>query len=395
MGSGDATSVADDAPTTTDVPAPTTTRQQSVDTIAPAPRGLDTTTTAPARQPTAEPLDPDRLVKGSIALDPSLTLSPAELVLMTNRGEVVRIDTATGLTITATVEDSEYGPPAIYAGDGWILLLSYNEARGSTVLHDDGTRVTVDAQATWPLFEGGEDGTFWRVQEFESNGAPDTLTEISIDGGETGRTIDLGGFYPQSADPLGGIVVQAPGGNYIVTPEVTTRFTTGLLIALGRSRAVVSECGDSLDCGYFVVDRATGERTPLALDPSLGDPPTIDSGWWAFRRPMSPDESAVLVTYWDQTGNGRQASGVIDLVTGGFREIDDAIDTPMMEWSPDGRQVYWLDSGRLQVFDRASGESVLVSEDLPAINAFTIRPSLPSGDEPTSTTAAPDGVDTG
>jgi hypothetical protein len=198
------------------------------------------------------------------------------------------------------------------------------------------------------------------------------------------------------ADPLGGVVVQAPGGYFVLTPDGATRFTTGTLVALGRDRALVRECDELLACGYSVVDRATGLRTPLPLDPAIGDRVELELGWWSFRDPIDPTGEAVLVSFWDQSGSGRQRFGVLDLTTGGFRGIDEAGANPSLEWAPDGRHLYWLDTrSRLSVFDLDTGESVLFSDDLGMLNAFALRPVSPSFDEPPASSLPDESADGG
>ena len=77
-------------------------------------------------------------------------------------------------------------------------------------------------------------------------------------------------------------------------------------------------------------------------------------------------------------GSGQQSLGVIDLTTGGYEPIGGFVDTPAMAWAPDGRSVYWLDRGRLTVFDRSTGVSTLFSDDLGTIIGFTLRPTTSS-----------------
>ncbi len=380
MGSAEV-ATSDSAPTTTEVPAPTTTSARGAETLPRAPLVLSPSTTVPRPAPT----DPERPVKGQVAVHPAAATAPIEVVALTNRGELVRIDATSGRTVTIEIYGAQNGPPTIYAGDGWILLPSFDPQHGSTVVHDDGTRSKVDVGAAWPLMVDSERGTMWRIEPSDGSGPPLHLREIGIDGTETGSLIDLHGFYPQMADPLGGVVVQAPGGHFVLTPDGATRITTGTLIALGRERALVRECDEVLVCGYAVIDRASGRRTPLTLDPALGDHPTLEFGWWAFRDPVSPTGDAVLVSFWDQSGSGRQRFGVLDLSSGGFLEIDaTGGDIPLLEWTPDGRSLLWLDRGRLSVFDLDTGESVPFSDDLGTLNAFAVRPALPSFDEPST-----------
>src|SRR5680860_1826076 len=120
-------------------------------------------------------------------------------------------------------------------------------------------------------------------------------------------------------DPLGGIVVQAPGGYYVLTPDSRTRITVGQLHALGRRRALVRECDDRLECGFFVIDRDSGARERLHIDAELETQlQSAGVGWWGLGTPLSPDEGALVVATFDNTGPD---IGVLDLSTGSYTEL--------------------------------------------------------------------------
>jgi hypothetical protein len=373
MGSGDVES--SDAASSTTAEATTTTRPaENRDTLPRAPEILTPTTTRP--QPaTTTTVDPEQLITGTISIDPAVPPDDVEVVVLNGEGDVVRIDVASGATVSTRVEGSQLGPPFVDAGKGWVLVHSFDETGSWTVIFDDGSRSSVDLGSWFPSLTSNGGSSFWRLEIDRASGAPTHLVEVAVDGSETGAVLDLDGFYPQLTDPLGGVVVQAPGGYYLMRPDVRTRFTSGQLIALGERRALVNECDEQLVCGYFVVDRTTGARTQLALDPALGDLAAIEIGsWWSLRDPMSPDENALLIVSYDQQ-SGFQTHGVLDLTTGEHTEIGALLDAPQMVWSPGGRSVYWLDVGRLMVFDPSTGESVLFSDDLDTLTALTVRPS--------------------
>lgn len=400
MGSGDDAVVSDtDTTPSTSVVTTTTDRVETTDTLPPAGRVLTQPATQSTTQPAtsgtdAVPDDPEQPVQGQIGVHPSVREAGVEVVALTHGGEITRIDVTTGATVTTDVTaSSQFGPPTLHSGDGWILVPSFDDVQGSVVLFDDGTRTSIDLGSSWPLLAVGTSGRFWRGEQQVRDSAPMRLIEISIDGSATGAEIDLNGFFPRMTDPLGGVVVDAPGGSYIVTTDGITRLTTGRLLALGRERAFVQECGDRLDCGYFVIDRATGERRPLALDRALGDRATLEAGgWWTFQEPLNAAEDAVFILSWDQFGNGEQSHGVLDLVTGAYIEIGGAIDVPTLRWGQDGTSVFWLDGSRLRVFDISTGDSVLFSEDLGNLSTFTLRPlptSAGSDDEPAVASSSP------
>jgi hypothetical protein len=372
-----------DAPTTEEATT-TTTMPGNNDTLPPAPdiqAPPTTRATVAITTTTVIDTDADIEVVEPIAVDPAVPSDPVEVVALTPDGELVRIDIANGIATRSQVVPggrfNAFGAPAgVHAGTGWILVPALGPDGTSIVIFDDGSRSTLELGGWFPVLVGADGGTVWRVDPDRVTGDLTWVTEIAFDGSETGVAIDVGGHYPQMADPLGGVVVEAPGGYYSVGVEATTRLTDGRLIAVGERRLVVEECDDQLTCGVFVVDRATGDRTPLALDPALGDAAPIEFGAsWTIRQPLSPDEDALLIVRWDTSGSGGQTLGVVDLTTGGYTEIGSVFDLPQAAWSPDGERVFWLDARYIKVFDRATGESVLLSPGLDAFAALAVRPS--------------------
>lgn len=324
---------------------------------------------------TGEDGDSATVTERRIEVHPAVSAAGVEVVALTSRGEAVRVDAATGAIVTTEVDGAQFGPTTVFAGEGWILVPSYDGVRGSTVLFDDGTRSSIDAGSAWPLLTTRASDEFWRGDGPPGGALPERLVEMTIDGSRTGAEIDLRGFIPRMLDPLGGVVVDAPGGSYVLTPESVTRLTSGRVLAVGRERQLVHECDELLECNYFVVERATGERRALTLDPELDSLPTFDlTAWWAFQDPWNGSEDAVLILSWNLVGNGLQSYGLLDLADGGYVEIGEAIDIPTVRWIDD-QSLFWLDRGRLRWFDRATGESVLFSEQLGNLNAFTLRPS--------------------
>ncbi len=364
----------------TSVAAVTTSTPIGDDDTLPAAEPPITSSTAASRTgpstTDAVDIDPSAPVLGRIEIDPAVSSTGIEVVALSNRGELVRIDVETGSTVTTDVDGAQFpqfAPSTVLAGDGWILAPSYEGGGGSTVLFDDGSRSLIDAGSAWPLLATGTGDEFWRAEGPTARGFPDRLVEIAIDGDPTGVEIELDGFLPRMVDPLGGVVVDAPGGSYVLAPGSATRLTVGRVVALGRERMLVHECDEQLDCGHFVVERATGERRALSVDQEAADLSTFDvPAWWALEDPWNGSEDAVLILSWNPTGNGTQSFGVLDLLDGDFRPLGESIDTPTVRWSDDQR-LFWLERGRLHWLDRTTGESVLFSEGLGALRAFTIR----------------------
>ncbi|MEO6651604.1 MAG: hypothetical protein ABIP17_03000 [Ilumatobacteraceae bacterium] len=303
---------------------------------------------------------------------------PIEVIVIRGSGELVVIDptTATASSLGTRGQQSR-GPDGIRAGDGWILLPSYDGGLSSTLYLDDGTKRSVATGPGWmmPGLIGSD--YFWRIDD--QGHFPSMAVEYGYDGTSTGREIELPD-YPATLDPLGGFAVATSGGVYLVDEERSTRLTTGRLLAIGVDRAVVHECDESLQCSYIVVDRADGTRRTLdivGLEPGGRlDPYT----WYPIEQPLDPTETKVVAMGWGASSTGSPTSGVVDLLTGEFTEIGSAGYINGMRWTPDGRFVFWLRGGSLEIFDPSTGESVTFSEELGFVNAFTIRPAIPSID---------------
>lgn len=380
LGSGDVATSDDTA--TTNRATTTTDPERDSDTLPRAPAVLAPTTTRPERTTTTT-IDPEQVVEGSITINPVLTPEKVELIALTRRGALIRIDSITGATRSTTLGSPS---PSLFseqsfvsAGDGWILAGISDDRGGEiTAILDDGSRSTVDLAESWPPLTTDGPG-LWRAEVDQPTGLPSHLVGLSLDGSETGEVIELDGYPPQIIDPLGGVVVQAPGGYYALTPESRTRITVGHLHALGRRRAVVRECDARLECGFFVIDRDSGAREPLQiaaeLETQLGWP---GLGWWGFGNPLSPDEDAMVAARLDNAG---PSIGVLDLSTGSYTELGRIGNAPQAAWGPAGRYLYWLDDGRIMVFDRSTGESVPFSDDFDAVSAVTVRSFAGSADD--------------
>lgn len=363
IGSGEVES-SDAAVTTADVTT-TTGSSDDRDTLPRAPGNL-TSTTRPQRTTTTTVVG-DELLTGSIVISPAMQREKAEIIAVTRQGVLTRIDAITGATVS-TQTDARFGQAFVAAGDGWVLVP--DDRGGFTSISDDGSRTTVNLGGWWPPLTS--DATVvWKAEFDQSSGQPTRLVEVMFDGTETGAVIELDGYYPQMVDPLGGVVVQASGGYYVVTPDSQSRVTTGQLQALGERRALVHECDAQLECGHFVIDRDSGARRQLEIDTPSAEPLQFGGiGWWSITDPLSPDEDALIVVSWDNRG---QALGVIDLETGSYVELDRFETEPQAAWGPGGRYLYWIDNGNIMVFDRSSGTSVPFSEDLDNVVAVAVR----------------------
>jgi hypothetical protein len=359
-------------------PSPSTTESSALATLAPASvpstvpattrpvvRAGPTTTTVPEWETTAVDVDP-----AAAALDITL--------VAVGGGRIVEIDTGSGEMRSLTTGVSISQPPVVNAGEDWIMIRNFDSGESQLVRSGE-LPVRINVGDPWSTYFQRDTGRFWRVSPMFTTSEATDVVEIDADGAQTGRSFQVPpGVWPQAGDPAGGVVVGAPGGTYQVGSDGARRITTGNLIALSPRIAVATECGENFDdCGLFVLDRATGQRTEL--DPGISesaDPIGVfdlqNATFWGFPELMgavSPDDRWAPAI----NPNSGQQFGLLDLTTGEFVPI--APNPPSgLWWSPDGRVVIYNENSRLKLFDTAQRTSTDVLSPSVFVAAFAVRP---------------------
>jgi hypothetical protein len=168
-------------------------------------------------------------------------------------------------------------------------------------------------------------------------------------------------------------VDDSTGASRMAAPLVQ-EITSGRLLALSATVAVVEECADDLTCARYVVDRATGDRRVL-------DDAELHRGDLAPYGPValpsvSPDGRLAVVELFEPSAraSSQRSLGVMDLATGSVDEIGPTQDVGQVAWSPDGRFVLHISGGRIAAYDTETAETVVIVEELVAIGSFGIRP---------------------
>jgi hypothetical protein len=307
-----------------------------------------------------------------IAVDPLVAGSPIEIVATGAGRSVFIFDLQVGTVTERVVDRQPFGRPTVFTGQGWTLLPSWDDELESTLIRDGADPEPVDVGQAGQLLGLAGTDTFWRIVD-ESIGGGTVVEQVRFDGAPTGVSFDLPA-RPRLADPAGGVLVEAASGLYRVGSDGVAKLTDGELLGIAEQWAVASECDDQLVCDYVVIDRATGGRTALPLDPALGPDPELLRPWWPVTSSvMSPDGMSVIVPWLDVGGGFRETLGVIELATGEFTALDAELHPLTFAWSPDGRLLLYLDGGRLFAFDRTSGQTVRVAPDAEAVEALAIR----------------------
>jgi hypothetical protein len=269
-------------------------------------------------------------------------------------------------------------PPFVDAGDDWILIRSTDSGDARLLRGRDApTNVTVgDAWSSWR--QQGTD-RFWKTSQFYMDGRPTQVAEVDYEGNATGVFFELPPRqWIQGVDPAGGVVVDAPGGTYSAGPDGSHRITRGQVLALNAQQALVADCGDDLTtCGTFVLDRASGEPTPLTITAvdALGTDvpiPFESAGNWGMPQlltAMSPDGRWAPLVRTD----ARQSFGLVDLSTGNYVQLAGFPESALW-WSPDGQSAVYLRNQRLAMFDAAAGTTFDIAVGL-NVEAFAVRPA--------------------
>jgi hypothetical protein len=365
---GRATSDDGDAGTVADTTTPRPERSAAgVGVTLPPVEDLPPTTAEPTLRTTTTTVAVDSM---TIEVEPRLADAPYELVGLGRSGELIELDLDEGdLTVRRDIgTTASDGPSVVWAGTGWAVVPDWN--RGSTWLVEDGERPRPLALGPpWQIFEADVPGEFWILDDDLRVGAPGNAQRVDRRGEPLDAPVQLSEI-PLFSDPTGGLVVQATGTVYRVDADGVTRIVDGNLLALDERRAVARTCDDQLHCGYVVVDRTTGESSDLPIDDSFRYFarywPTID----ATR--IAPDGHTMAVT-WSDPVTG-EALGLIDLDTGDLTPLSRTSDGTL-RWTPDARFALYLDAGLPMAHDIEAGESFVIADDLPRLNALAIRPA--------------------
>jgi hypothetical protein len=330
---------------------------------------------------------PPEWVFSAVEVDPRLAGASDRIVAIGADGELIDVDVATGEVRTLMPGRPQVSAIAsLIAGDDWALV-TYDDGSPPRVFHsDDGIPTAFEPSDAWSTYWEVDSDRFWTVDYSEQFGQAETLVEIDVDGGRTGRAIDLNGLWPTQSDPAGGVVVSGSVGTFSVTPDGSRRFGDGALVAISAGHALMYACGDTIEsCGLEILDRDSGAAQPVPPLPAPYDDMNKVSNWWgaAPSRPtITPDGAAALITVVTTLGNPEPA--VVDLATGEVTTFANrsggiggtTFSYPSATWSGDGRFAYVVDRSTLTAFDRATGEVFPVGVGgFPEVRTLTIRPT--------------------
>lgn len=354
------------APATTQ-PTTEETPPATGDTV-PAAESLPTTTER--RRPSTTTLAP--IEAAVIDVDQRLADAAYDLVGVDRDGDLVQLSLSEGHLMTHRDDHSSGmgGPVTIWAGEGWLVVSTWDT--GSAVLIDgDEDPFQIPLGPPWQIFAAAS-GEFWTLDHNLQSGEPGHAQRVDRFGEPVADPVGLS-VIPLYGDPAGGLVVQRSGKTYRVDETGVTKIVDGTVLALDVEHAVARTCDDQLECAYVLVDRATGESTPLPIDGGFAASSPYWSSLDATR--IAPDGHTIGVT-WVDPALGR-ALGLIDLLTGERTTLSEANDG-LVRWSPDGRFAFYLDAGLPMAHEIATGESFVIAAELPRLNALATQPTSDS-----------------
>jgi hypothetical protein len=351
-------------PSTLDEPARSSVEQRAVDTTQVAPsttRPRATTTTGPP------------LVVADLGRPLLPTASGMQLVGLTAQGDLLDVDLDTGQRLTTDIPGGAPGALAtIVAGANWTFIqrwdvnVSFVVPRGQPPAD-----VSPPPELAGGVYRGPEPDTVWVPEYEETIGAIQGLNLFRLDGEPLGRSIDVQGQYPVQSDLRGGVMVQAGGGVYAVAEAGARRVADGELVGVGVNHFLVRSCDEAMACGLFVVDREGGERrqVPVIRVDGLAQ----FSGWTGTdSASIAPDGSAAILFGLD--GDGSNAA-ILGTDTGTYRTLARMTGGGIsIAWSDDSRYVAFVNARRFQVYDRVTGDTIDLADDVPFVSNFASRP---------------------
>jgi hypothetical protein len=319
------------------------------------PADLPTTTRPPRTTTTTQP--PKWTIE-PIAVDGRAVELGLRVVAVASDGQLIEIDAAEGTMASIETSVRAYNGAAVYAGDDWVVVGDFDRGQIEVYRRFENAPQRLSIGNLWDVrWQPGTD-RFWVTDQSFSYPGPMTIVERTVDGEDTGATIELNSrFWPSGADPAGGVIVAGQTGTFRVTPEGSERISTGYLLAIGVEQALVVECGESLDtCGTFVIDRATGDRTPLVIEGLADAFVESMSGYGMYGNDLaqiSPDGRYAPVV---MPSGVTPRFGVVDLENGSFIQLA-TYPQSALYWVPDGGHAVFMADDVLMVFDAGTGET--------------------------------------
>lgn len=291
-------------------------------------------------------------------------------------GAVVRLWLARGrITRTAVPTPRSGGPVSFLAGPHQAIVRPLDFVPGYAVPDGRPAReLTGPLGAAGPALPGPARGELWVPSPHDRH----RMRLVRFDGTPAGVSVRVSTGARTTAgaasDGAGQLLVRTGHGTYQVGASGWRRITTGTLLAAGPTRFLIRTRRHGRH-RMWAVDRRTGDRRQVK--PSSGPrPATADR--YAPMGVVSPDgTTAALVR---PRHGGPPTLHLLDLTTGADHPAGTSTPDHLrpadggVVWSPDGRWLFAIDSGRhIVAVSRRTGRAIRVAADLPPMAAIALR----------------------
>ncbi len=272
-----------------------------------------------------------------------------------DRGAAVHIDLGAGSMATWATPDVGAVPDLFHVDTAVIGIssdgdVSFRSFAGAVM---DSRTDPADTPGS-PRYQGSDDRLVWRP---DATGETYELVPMpfhDVAGRSAWQTIDVAAPSVYGTNGAGGLVYEQGGDIFVSDASGPERLTSGELVAIGPTTALVHECDDAGQCGNVRVD-AAGERTPVAGPPGAALPvePRV-----AVDGSFSPDGDAMLVQLPANMVDGASTSeedkewALVDWATLITLPAPPPDRGAAVHWTDDSRYAFYLSDDRIHLFDR-------------------------------------------
>ncbi len=207
-----------------------------------------------------------------------------------------------------------------------------------------------------PRYQGSDDRLVWRPDPTGETYELVPMPFHDMAGRNAWRTIEVGADAVYGTDDAGGLVYEQGGDIFVSDASGPQRLTSGELVAIGPTAALVHECDDAGACRNVLVDDE-GRSDVLAGPPAAARP--VRQGE-AVDGSFSPDGEVMLVQLPANTLDGTVTDEEFSEWALVDRSSATAVPAPppdrgaAVHWTADGSYAFYLSGDRIQVFDRVA-----------------------------------------
>jgi hypothetical protein len=285
-------------------------------------------------------------------------------------GEVVRIQFARGRIVRTGVPALQSsGPVSFVSGADGVLVRPTDVVPGYVVSDDHGLREPPGSlDRGGPVFPGPDTDHVWLAAGEDAE--PDSVVLVrTVDGHPTTARLGVpaeSSVHTAIPDQRGYLVFSTDVGVYDVTPNHSTRVTTGRLLAVGPTRWLIAERDGEDGWRPILVNRSTGRPQPLPTRAELSlEVTAMQDGTPGV---ISPDGTMAAVPLGVPSATDVL---LVNLVTGFAYQLStymgpggSAVTWQSMVWSPDSEWLFLAVDGHIRAIDPHAIESIDLTEAL-------------------------------